>query len=206
MLQSRRRVLAVLAVLGVALGAPDAFGAQRVDAGAFLESVNQDAFARLTDPSHSQAQKEQSFRDILRRTFDLPAISSFVLGKHWRRASTPQRQDFTDAFEELHMRRFLPMFAKSPAGIFSVVKSQQHAAKSSLFLVSTQIDWPERKSISVVWRIRNKDGQYKVLDLVVEGVSMAITLRHEYSAVVKTYGIDRLIAIMQEKTANSQMR
>ncbi len=201
MLQGRRRGLAVLAVLGVAFGALDALGAQRVDAGAFLESLNQDAFAKLTDPSHSQAQKEQNFRDLFRRTFDLPAISSFVLGKHWRRASTPQRQDFTDAFEELHMRRFLPMFAKSPADIFSVLKIQQHAAKSNLSLVRTKIDWPEQKPISVVWRIRDKDGRYKVLDLVVEGVSMAITLRHEYGAVVKTHGIDGLIAIVREKTA-----
>ncbi len=44
-------------------------------------------------------------------------------------------------------------------------------------------------------------GQYKLLDIVVEGVSMAITLRHEYGAVVKTDGVDGLIAIMREKSA-----
>ncbi len=53
-LQGRRRVLALLAVLGVGFVAPGVPGAQRLDAGAFLESLNQDAVAMLTDPSLDQ--------------------------------------------------------------------------------------------------------------------------------------------------------
>ncbi len=99
------------------------------------------------------------------------------------------------------MRQFIPMLTEYSAEMFSVLKVQQDAAKPNLSLVSTKIDRPEGEPISAVWRIRNKDGQYKVLDIVIEGVSMAITLRHEYGAVVKTEGVDGLIAIMREKTA-----
>ena len=106
-----------------------------------------------------------------------------------------------DAFEEMHMRQFLPMLAESSAEMFSVLKIQQDTAKPNLSLVSTKIDWSEGEPIFAVWRIRNKDGRYKVLDIVVEGVSMAITLRHEYGAVVRTDGVDGLIAIMREKSA-----
>ncbi len=201
MLQCRRRVLALLAVLGVAFVAPGVPGAQRLDAGAFLESLNRDAIAMLTDPSLDQTQKERDLRSLFRQSFDVPAISRFVLGKHWRRASTAERQDFVDAFEEMNMRQFLPMLAEFSAEMFSALKVQQDAAKPSLSLVSTKIDRSEGEPISAVWRIRNKDGQYKVLDIVVEGVSMAITLRHEYGAVVKTDGVDGLIAIMREKSA-----
>ena len=200
-LQGRRRVLALLAVLGVGFVAPGVPGAQRLDAGAFLESLNQDAFAMLTDPSLDQTQIEQNLRTLARQRFDVPAISRFVLGKHWRRTSTAQRQDFVDAFEEVHMRQFLTMLAESAGEMFSVLKVQQDAAKPNLSLVSTKIDRSEGKPISAVWRIRDKHGQYKVLDIVVEGVSMAITLRHEYGAVVGTDGVDGLIAILREKSA-----
>jgi phospholipid transport system substrate-binding protein len=195
------RALALFAVLGVGFVAPGVPGAQDVDAGAFLESLNQDAVAKLTDPSLSQTQKERDLRVLFRQNFDVPAISRFVLGKHWRRAPAAQQQDFVDAFEEMHMRQFLPMLAESSAEMFSVLKVQQDAAKPNLSLVSTKIDRSEGEPISVVWRIRNKDGQYKVLDIVVEDMSMAITLRHEYGAVVKTDGVDGLIAIMREKSA-----
>ncbi len=201
MLQGRRRVLAILAGLGVAFVAPGVHGGQGVDAGAFLESLHQDAVAKLTDQALSRPDKEQKFRDLFREGFDLPAISRFVLGRYWRRADTAQREAFMNAFEELQMRRFLPMFAESSAEMFSVLKVQQDAAKSNLSLVSTKIERSEGEPINAVWRIRNKDGRYKVLDIVVEGVSMAITLRHEYGAVVKTDGVDGLIAIMREKSA-----
>jgi phospholipid transport system substrate-binding protein len=60
---------------------------------------------------------------------------------------------------------------------------------------------PEGEDISVVRRIRHKGDSYKVLDIVAEGVSMAISLRHEYGTVVKTNGVDGLIAMMREKNA-----
>ncbi len=121
MLQGRRRVLALLAVLGVGFVAPGVSGAQRLDAGAFLESLNQDVFAKLTDPSLGQTQKERDLRSLFRQSFDVPAISRFVLGKHWHRASTADRQDFVDAFEEMYMRLFLTMLAESSAEMFSVL-------------------------------------------------------------------------------------
>jgi len=201
MLQGRRKVLALLAVLGVAFVAPGVPSAQDVAAGAFLESLTQDVFAKLTDPSLSQTEKERDLRNLFRQNFDVPAISRFVLGKHWRKASTAERQDFVDAFEEMNTRQFLAMVGKFSEEMFSVVKVQQDAAKPSLSLVSTEIGQSEGEPISAVWRVKNKDDQHKILDIVVEGVSMAITLRHEYGAVVKTDGVDGLIAIMREKNA-----
>jgi phospholipid transport system substrate-binding protein len=164
-------------------------GGQDTAAGAFLESLTHDVFAKLTDPSLSQTEKERDLRSLFRQNFDVPAVSRFVLGKHWRKASTAERQDFVDAFEEMNSRQFL------------AIKVQQNAAKPSLSFVSTKIGQSEGEPISAVWRIRNNDGQYKILDIVVEGVSMAITLRHEYGTVVKTDGVDGLIAIMREKNA-----
>ncbi len=181
--------------------APGVPSAQDAVAGAFIESLTQGVFAKLDDPSLSRTEKEQDLRILFQQNFDVPAISRFVLGKHWRRASAAERQDFADAFEEMNSRQFLAMVGEFSEEMFSVLKVQQDAAKPSLSLVSTEIGQSEGEPISAVWRVRNKDGQYKVLDIVVEGVSMAITLRHEYGAVVKTNGVDGLIAIMREKNA-----
>ena len=185
MLQGRRRVLVLLAVLGVAFVAPGVPGAQDAAAGAFLESMTHDIFAKLDDSLLGQTEKERDLRSLFRQNFDVPAISRFVLGKHWRKTSTAERQNFVDAFEEINSRQFLAMVGEFSAEMFSIVKVQQDAAKPSSSLVSTEIGQSEGEPISAVWRIRNKDDQHKVLDIVVEGVSMAITLRHEYGAVVK---------------------
>jgi phospholipid transport system substrate-binding protein len=201
MLQCRREVLAVLAVLGVAFVAPGVSSDQDKAAGAFLESLTHDVFTKLDDTSLSQTEKERDLRNLFRQNFDVPAISRFVLGKHWRGASTAERQDFVDAFEEMNTRQFLTMVGEFSQEMFSVVKVQEDAAKPSLSLVSTKIAQSEGEPISAVWRVRNNDSQYKILDIVVEGVSMAITLRHEYGTVVRSDGVDGLIAIMREKNA-----
>jgi phospholipid transport system substrate-binding protein len=201
MLQCRREVLAVLAVLGVAFVAPGVTSGQDTAAGAFLESLTHDVFTKLDDTSLSQTEKERDLRNLFRQNFDTPAISRFVLGKHWRGASTAERQDFVDAFEEMNTRQFLAMVGEFSQEMFSIVKVQEDAAKPSLSLVSTKIAQSEGEPISAVWRVRNNDGHYKILDIVVEGVSMAITLRHEYGTVVKSDGVDGLIAIMREKNA-----
>jgi phospholipid transport system substrate-binding protein len=201
MLQGRRKVLALLAVLGAAFVAPGVPSAQDAAAGAFLESLTQDVFAKLGDPSLSRTEKERDLRILFRQNFDVPAISRFVLGKYWRKISTAERQDFIDTFEEMNMRQFIAMVGEFSEDMFSVVKVQQDTAKPSLSWVSTKIGQSDGEPISAVWRVRNKDDQHKVLDIVIEGVSMAITLRHEYGAVVKSNGVDGLIAIMQEKNA-----
>jgi phospholipid transport system substrate-binding protein len=107
MLQGRRKVLALLAVLGVAFVAPGVSSGQDTAAGAFLESLTHDVFTKLDDTSLSQTEKERDLRNLFRQNFDTPAISRFVLGKHWRGASTAERQDFVDAFEEMNTRQFL---------------------------------------------------------------------------------------------------
>ena len=181
--------------------APGVPSAQDAAAGAFLESLTHDIFAKLDDSLLGQTEKERDLRSLFRQNFDVPAISRFVLGKYWRKASTAERQDFVEVFEEMNMRLFLAMVGEFSEEMFSVVKVQQDADKPSLSWVITKVGQSDGEPISAVWRVRNKDDQYKVLDIVIEGVSMAITLRHEYGAVVKTDGVDGLIAIMREKSA-----
>jgi phospholipid transport system substrate-binding protein len=201
MLVIRRTIVAALAICFLGIALTPALEAQDEDAGAFLESLNRTAFEKLADPALSRAEKERNFRGMFREGFDLPAISRFVLGKYWRKADTAQRDAFLDAFEELHMRRFLPMFAEISDKAISIKKIQPDAKNDSLQLVSSVISRSEGEDIAVVWRIRHKDDKYKVLDIVAEGVSMAISLRHEYGTVVKANGLDGLIDMMRGKNA-----
>ena len=83
---ARRRVLGRLAIVlfGIAVlaatpGRGHATGAE--DAGAFLASLTDRAFAQLSDESLSMAERRQRFRVLFRENFDIPAIGRFVLGR-----------------------------------------------------------------------------------------------------------------------------
>jgi phospholipid transport system substrate-binding protein len=55
-------------------------------------------------------------------------------------------------------------------------------------LVHSVVDRPNRPPVKVDWRVRNDKGEFKITDIVVEGMSMAITHRAEFSAVIQSGG------------------
>lgn len=197
------RLIPPIALLLLCFGVltPTTGSAKEADAGAFLKALSQDAAVKLGGAGLTEAQKEENFRQMFRDAFDLPAISRFVLGRYWRDASEAQRQDFTVAFEELQMRRFLPQFAKYDDDTIQVDSVQADEASPDVYKVRSRISRPEGEPIAVVWRIRDSGESYMILDIVAEGVSMAISLRHEYAEVAKAKGIDGLIEEMRDKSA-----
>ena len=53
------------------------------------------------------------------------------------------------------------------------------------------------------WHVRKIDGRYRVIDIMVEGVSMAVTQRSEFASVARRDGLDGLLAILRARTANT---
>ena len=195
----RRILLAVLLVLplvGISLFAPQR-ASSAATAGDFLVGMSETAITQLSEKDVSQTEKEAQFRELFGKAFDIPRISKFILGVNWRSASAEQREAFINAFEESNTRRFLPFFADYGGEKFEVLKERQDTNNPKVFFVSSKINRPRGEPIKVEWRLYETDGKFKILDAVVEGVSMALSLRQEYNSVIQQSGIDGLIAQLQ---------
>ena len=198
----RRSVLSALLALplvGLALLAPER-ASSAATPGQFLETMSETAIDQLTDENTSQQEKEAQFRALVGEAFDIPRISKFILGVNWRSASDEQRKAFIAAFEESNMRRFLPFFADYKGEKFEVLGERQDANNPKVFFVNSKINRPEGEPIQVEWRLFEKDGEYKILDAVVEGVSMTLSLRQEYNSVIQQSGLDGLIDQLQRSS------
>ena len=199
----RRTLLAgllVLPLVGLSLFAPQR-ASSAATAGDFLIDMSETAISQLSDKDVSQSQKEVQFRKLIGEAFDIPRISRFILGSNWRAASDGQREAFIDAFEESNMRRFLPFFADYGGEKFEVIKERQDTNKPNIFFVSSMLNRPQGEPVKIEWRLYEKNGNYKILDAVVEGVSMALSLRQEYNSVIQQSGIDGLIAQLQRASS-----
>ena len=192
----------VVAWLGVALLAASPDGSHADDAGdaaAFLASLTNQAIEKLTDASLPVMEREQSFRSLFRANFDIPAIGRFVLGRYWRKARPEVRKDFLAAFEEIMTQSFASRFSGYADTKFVVV-SVQALKRAGQFRVSSRIAPTKDEVYLVDWLVEHRNGQFRVLDVVVEGVSMALTLRSEYASVIKRSGgrVEGLIARLHE--------
>ena len=193
----------IFPVIGLAAAMLFDLGVAKADdskeAAAFLTALSQQAIQKLTDAAASENEKEQRFRELMETSFDLPRIGKFVLGINWRRASPEQRQNFIDVFEDIQVKRFLPMFAEYSGEKLLVTKVRRDQSRPELFFVNSTIRRPKGEPYFVEWRLHRDADRYKILDVATEGVSMAVTLRNEYGSVAKQHGIDGLISQLRKK-------
>lgn len=164
------------------------------DARGAVQALEREAIA-MASPSLPMAEKERRFRRMLRQDFDMPAVARFVLGRQWRTASPDQRQEFLRLFEDSTVYTWTRRFDE-----YGGERLQVGAARPSQtgFEVDSQVIRPNRPPLPVSWRLTP---DLKVVDIIVEGVSMAITYRQEYASVLRTAGVDGLLSAMRNQVA-----
>lgn len=180
------------ACLGLALlGASPAARALDVDqAKAFVDTVARQGIEDVVQADLPQDEKIARFRDLFTTYFDVPSIARFVLGRYWRQASPEEQQRFVELFKEVNVYTWARRFKDYSGQELAVVAAQMDGDKGAF--VDTRVDQTGGQApMSVRWRLRaREDGPMgmKVVDLVVEGVSMAITYRSEYASVIEGQG------------------
>ncbi len=113
-----------------------------------------------------------------------------LLGRYWRRASDEERKAFIEAFQRAIVHRFLPLLTEFSGGRLSVGHIRPDPKNPALSTVTSRLLRPQGEPVRVEWRIRREGGQYQIVDVVAEGVSIAITLRSEYSSFIRQHGGD----------------
>ncbi len=200
--QTARSATGLFAVLVLLLCAPG-LGRAAVPEGAgdFVTELTVRAVVQLTEPGLAEVEQKLRFRRLLVKAFDLPAIGRFVLGRYWRRADAAQRSDFLAAFEDMMMHRFLPLFALYSGEKFDVGPTRPYKNNPDFVSVESKLRQVDGEPIHVNWRVRKIGAGYKIVDIVAEGVSIAVTLRSEYVTVLKRNGgdLDALTRVLREK-------
>jgi len=164
-----------------------------------IESLGNQAVRILSDKSLSETQKEQQFDQFLDADFDMPRIARFVLGRYWRGATEAEQKKFQTVF-----RNYMVSSYSQKIGSYSGENIKINDAKSlndKESLVYTLIERPQGPPIKLDWRVRQtSDGKSKIVDVIVEGVSMALTQRSEFASVAANKGgVAGLITELESK-------
>lgn len=202
---NRRHVLtgaALLALSGWAVRTP-AF-AQSADPGAsaFIQKLGTEAINSFANKSQPKPAALAKFKQLLNDGFDVPYIGRWVLGRYWNQASPQQQQEYQRLFEQLIVKTYAERFVEYSGETFKITGSRPEGESDTT--VTTQIIRPAGgPPVAVDWRVRKRDGGYKIIDVAVEGVSMGVTQRQEFASVIQSNGgtIDGLIQALRQKTA-----
>jgi len=189
--------LILIAVLTLFLALPQAVTAAD-NPGDFIRTVGQNAINSLTNTEVTQTEREEVFRKILHQTFELKLIARFALGRFWRRASKAQQIEYIALFEEFIVKAYAARFADYKGENFIVGKVRNINERDNL--VQSEVVLANGRKIMVHWRVRSGKA-LKIIDVLIEGVSMAITQRDQFAAIINQNGgkIDGLLSALHKK-------
>lgn len=163
----------------------------------FVKRLANEALATLNQSGGSLAQREAAFQKLLREGFDLKLIGRFVLGRYWRTATPGQRDDFQRLFEEFVLKSYAYRFGGYKGEDFTIVSTRAAGEKDAL--VKTRIVRPSGPPITADWRVRAKGDRFRIIDVMVAGVSMAVTQRSEFAAVINRGGFNGLLEALRAR-------
>jgi phospholipid transport system substrate-binding protein len=186
-------VLALVVIAGVS-GAPSPAGAEEAPV-AFIRALGDQAVSMIRSDT-PLPNKAYYFNQMVRHDFDLTGISRFVLGPYWRAASPAERRQFRDGFADRLVHIYGQQLADIGDGDFVVTGSR---VVPNGVVVTSRILRPQGAPIAVDWRLGIRDGVYKIEDVAIDGVSMALAQRSEIAALIARTGgqVGMLLAAMR---------
>ena len=151
----------------------------------FINSLSSQVAELNQDRSLNNTTRQQKFMKVVERGFDLPWIAKFVVGRPWKTASPDQQKEYLSLFKNLveltYSKRFIDYSQQK------IIVSGHKMGKRKFIFVESQLADPKnpKANVNIVWRLLPKENSFKIVDVVIAGISMAITQRNEYSAVIK---------------------
>lgn len=165
---------------------------------AFVDDMGKKALEMLTDQELSRDTREKRVRKLLNDHFDVPTIGKFALGIHWRKTDDKQKKEYLDLFENLIVQTYTTRFEDYSGQTFEVNGGIPLSAKDTI--VNSTIIQEDGPPVDVKWRVRKKNAStYKIIDVVVENISMGMTQRSEFDSIIQRGGdIEALLESLRE--------
>lgn len=186
------------AVLAFSLVASSAHADTAADARQYVDVIAAQALA-IVKAGDPQTVKQSKLENLFKGVVDIPFIGRFVLGRHWNTATPVQQKDYLAAYEPFLMKGYVGRIAKYSGQSYKLGNTKQDADGNSV--VTMEIVDPGKPSVFVDYRLRKQGKDFKVTDIVVEGVSLLTTQRSEFNSVVNSKGLDGLIDALKKKAA-----
>ncbi len=185
---------ALLVVLWSATAVPVLAGSD--DPAIFVKSLGDRAIMVLSDENSTPESRKIEYRRLLDEGFAVNTIGRFALGRHWRVATEDERMEYLDLFRIFVLDTYAERLDSFTGETFAVIESRSLDDKDAM--VSTEIGGESGPQIRVDYRVRSHDGTLKIVDVMVEGISLIVTQRSEFTSVINREGFEGLMARLRQ--------
>ena len=169
---------------------------------AVIERTSSAVLAVLADKSSSADEKRRKIQDIVYVEVDFETLSRLVLAQNWKRLSPEQQKEFVEQFRQhlaLTYGRNVDNYHNEKV---SIVGDREE--KGGDWTVQSKILRGGADDISLDYRLRQKDGQWRIIDFIIEGVSLVSNFRSQFQEIIANGGPEHLLELLRQKNATGE--
>jgi phospholipid transport system substrate-binding protein len=178
-----------------------------VHAGPALETVQTQVdkiLDVLRDPAlkaeSAKGTKEEKVLAIINEVFDYTELSKRTLSRNWKKLNPDQREEFKDLFSKLlggvYIERIVAYSDEKVVFNKETALSEKKAEVQSEIVTGT-------KKIPIFYRMILKNGEWKVYDVLIEGISLVKNYRSQFKEILKKQSPEDLLEILRKKVGQA---
>ncbi len=200
---TRRNLVPAIAVAAVVLFAGAAAHAAE-SAAPVIERLNQTLLSTMKSASDLGYEgRYKKLAPVIKATFDLPFMTQYSAGRHWRQLTDAQQKALVDAFSRLTIATYANRFDGYSGEKFKVLSEE--TPREGNKLVKTELIKSDGEAIKLNYLMRQTKDGWQVIDIFLKGaISALATKRSEYSSALANRGFDGLMAVFEQKIAGLQ--
>jgi phospholipid transport system substrate-binding protein len=174
------------------------------DPASFVTTVGNRVIAVLDAQGMERDERLRRFRDIFVHAVDLDTVAKQVLARHWRTASPSQRERYLALFRQYVINMYAVQLGGYAGAKFAVLRHQNAGEDESLVMARFEHEAGPPLAMNV--RVGRTNGRFKITDISVAGISLVVTKRSEFDAVISREGLAGLLQRLDEKQATMLRR
>jgi phospholipid transport system substrate-binding protein len=140
---------------------------------------------------------------IVDEYFDFGEMAKRALGRPWKDQSPQKQQEFVDLFKQLIFNNYVGR-VETYTGTNERVVYDEQKIEGEYALVKTRVLDYKNTNIQLDYRLRLIRGDWKVYDVIVEGVSLVENYRGQFNSILAGKPFDALLSQLREKVADQK--
>jgi len=201
LLRLARTAIVVLVALVSGFAAPSARAMTESEAGAraVVSETVDEVLAVLRDKSVPTEERIRSLEQIVYGRFDLYVMSRLVLARNWKRFSEKQKAEYVEEFKQYLTNSYGSRIERYDQQEVEIIGEREEPRGD--VVIQTKILGGEFDGALVDYRLRKQEASWRVIDVVIEGISMVSNYRDQFKSIVSTGGPQLLLEKLREKNA-----
>jgi phospholipid transport system substrate-binding protein len=156
--------------------------------------------AVLKQKGLSTAEKRKQIEEIVLRSVDFDTLSKLTMARNWTKLTPAQQQEFREEFRR-HLSATYGRRIDDYRNETVEVLGTREESRGDQTVKTKILRGGGTADVLVDYRLRQNAGQWKIIDVVIEGVSLVANFRSQFQDLMARGGAARLLAALREKTA-----